>query len=111
VANLPSSGKFFLAWVKFWSGHTRFVVANGKNILYCALQSWGKSMPGWIILLCLGNVTQPVVEITAVYMVIALELCSFVVILKFRVKSGNEISRSGKISDIFHVWHCMAHRA
>ena len=68
------SGKFFLARVKFWSEHTRFVVENGKNILYCA--SRGKIMP------CLGNVAQPVVDVYAVYIVIELELRCFVAILK-----------------------------
>ena len=37
LANVPS--KPSAAWVNFWSEHTCFVVGNGINILYYALQS------------------------------------------------------------------------
>ena len=59
-------------------------------------------MLGWVILPFLGNVTKTEEDVYAEYIVIALELRRFVMVLKlvqftqFWVKSGNEKSGSDK---------------
>ena len=73
-------GKLFLVRVNFWSEHTRFVVANGINILYYALRS--KITLSQIILPSLGNFTQNEVDVNSVFIVNALELYCYLVIFK-----------------------------